>query len=414
MAAVCVGCGAQPEPAPASTDIDPDEPFLSAGGKEDSLFTIEEGSVEAEGVLRLVNTADMATLDDSDQVGLDVRAASHIVSYRDQDPTDPNDDETIDTLVELDAIPWVGKRAFGKLYEYAEANGYFTVVDEPDEAPAEYPEIPGEQEELEDPKELEDPEDPEDPLEDIDGDGVADAEDNCIGLPNADQADADDDGRGDVCAPGTGNGPYAGLIDADLERVLRDANAGHITYTYADARDHMFGTIDNVEGLVECVYTGRTIETSDRTDAYNKGFNTEHTWPKSRGAEFEPAKSDLHHLFPTTIESNGVRSSFFFGDVTGSISWTESGSELGQDTLGNKRFEPRDVHKGDIARAMFYFAVAYGHDIPAFEEDILRQWHTADPVDDDERARHEAVAAFQNSRNPFIDRAERADRISDL
>jgi hypothetical protein len=34
---------------------------------------------------------------------------------------------------------------------------------------------------------------------DTDGDGVPDSADNCVSMPNADQADADADGHGDVC-----------------------------------------------------------------------------------------------------------------------------------------------------------------------------------------------------------------------
>lgn len=42
---------------------------------------------------------------------------------------------------------------------------------------------------------------------DSDGDGVIDCDDNCIETPNNDQADADQDGIGDVCdAPDCGNG----------------------------------------------------------------------------------------------------------------------------------------------------------------------------------------------------------------
>lgn len=37
------------------------------------------------------------------------------------------------------------------------------------------------------------------PPEDMDGDGVADAEDNCVDTPNPDQADYDNDGIGDLC-----------------------------------------------------------------------------------------------------------------------------------------------------------------------------------------------------------------------
>ena len=43
------------------------------------------------------------------------------------------------------------------------------------------------------------------PAKDIDQDGVADAQDNCVYVPNADQKDADKDGVGDVCDGNDGN-----------------------------------------------------------------------------------------------------------------------------------------------------------------------------------------------------------------
>ena len=43
--------------------------------------------------------------------------------------------------------------------------------------------------------------DPEARGPDSDGDKIADAQDNCPGIPNKDQQDADGDGRGDACDP---------------------------------------------------------------------------------------------------------------------------------------------------------------------------------------------------------------------
>jgi len=54
------------------------------------------------------------------------------------------------------------------------------------------------------------------PAEDLDGDGVADASDNCPAISNANQADADHDGVGDACdsCPAGADGDKDGVCDA--------------------------------------------------------------------------------------------------------------------------------------------------------------------------------------------------------
>jgi DNA uptake protein ComE-like DNA-binding protein len=86
-------------------------------GKTDSPFDVDRGSAEAQGILNLVNSATFETLDKSQAVGLDVRAARHIVEHR--------ENQRIKTLEALDQISWVGPRAFKKLYKYAQSNGFF-------------------------------------------------------------------------------------------------------------------------------------------------------------------------------------------------------------------------------------------------------------------------------------------------
>lgn len=110
-----------------------DDSFLGAGGKTDT-GGVEEGSPEAIAVLSLVNEASLATLDDpasTGAVGLDTRAAHNIVAYRlgDDGVEGTDDDEAFDDLAELDAIPYVGPRAFGKLLEYALEHDYGTPSD---------------------------------------------------------------------------------------------------------------------------------------------------------------------------------------------------------------------------------------------------------------------------------------------
>ncbi len=253
---------------------------------------------------------------------------------------------------------------------------------------------------------------------DTDGDGISDGQDNCPTEPNPDQIDTDGDGLGDACDPDAGNDPYEGMANSTLIEALQRAHEGHSGTTYTQAREHIFTDVDNHDGTVECVYTGQTLETTTLPD--HNEWNVEHTWPQSRGADEGDPQADMHHLFPTTSSSNQRRSAHYFGVVTNNVSWSEGGSKIGEDAEGATRFEPRDEHKGDVARALFYFATIYGANdssippIPAHEEDTLRDWHQADPPDDAERARNQRIADIQNSRNPFVDYPGIVERIDDF
>jgi hypothetical protein len=96
-----------------------DDRFVS-DGKSDGA--ISEGSPEALGVLEVVNTLSTDALDDD--VGLDNRAAKNITKHHDGATTSASDDDPFDTLAELDAVPYVGPVAFGKLLDYAHAHGF--------------------------------------------------------------------------------------------------------------------------------------------------------------------------------------------------------------------------------------------------------------------------------------------------
>ncbi len=185
----------------------------------------------------------------------------------------------------------------------------------------------------------------------------------------------------------------------------------------------MFSTIDNVDGFVTCVYTGLVVATTTIPDGLV--MNTEHTWPQSRGAREDPMKSDIHHLFPTDNGANSRRGNLEFCDVVGTIEWSEGGSEYGRDAASRTCFEPTANHRGDVARAMFHFAIVYegqmdplhptpDDSITAWEEAVLRIWHAVDPPTPTERRRNAAVEAAQGSRNMFIDYPHLVGRIANF
>jgi endonuclease I len=148
-----------------------------------------------------------------------------------------------------------------------------------------------------------------------------------------------------------------------------------------------------------------------------KLVNIEHTWPQSRmehGWDGErdfkfnkgTLKGDLHNLFPTSEILNSARANKPFGEVG------DCPPEKSCDAPDE--FEVPDAHKGDAARAMFYFAVRYGQTIPDDMEATLRAWSDFDPPDDAERTRNTAIAARQGNTNPFIDDPALAAKIRDF
>ncbi|UTW62073.1 endonuclease [bacterium SCSIO 12741] len=205
------------------------------------------------------------------------------------------------------------------------------------------------------------------------------------------------------------------------EQALRDELArivsnGYVSLGYTTARDRMYGQIDNHNGDIECVYTGTKATFNTRAGANSNGFNCEHTYPQGFFNKSEPERSDIHHLFPTTVTSNSRRGNDPFARVTGTPTWQQGGSKS-----GGGKFEPRDVHKGACSRAMMYFVLRYkdykdggGQYFFEHQENTLRGWHHQYAPTAAEKQRNDDIFSYQKNRNPFVDYPQFADRISRL
>lgn len=199
---------------------------------------------------------------------------------------------------------------------------------------------------------------------------------------------------------------------------------------YGAARDTMYGRIYNVNDSVYCVYSGHKLYLppgADPTEALylngsQDGINNEHTWPQSFGAEFGNPQSDMHHLFPARAAVNDARGNLPFAEIPDNQ--TEKWYYLNQsqttipgasiiDRYSEKIdafFEPREDHKGNVARAMFYFYTMYRNEADNANPDYFWdqratfcQWHYADPVDQLEYDRTWMIAHYQNQRpNPYV------------
>ncbi len=203
--------------------------------------------------------------------------------------------------------------------------------------------------------------------------------------------------------------------DAELKTALNSLVINHTSLGYNSGRDRMFENIDKQPGdTIECVYTGIKIKAATRTIAQGLGFDTEHTWPQGTFSQAEPMRSDIYHLYPTNSTANNTRSNYPFGVVTGGVSWTGGGSKLGLNGATTV-FEPRDVHKGNVARSMLYFILRYPTNYQSYlttaQESTFRIWNKSDTVDTKEMLRNTAVAFYQGKRNPLIDHPEFVDRV---
>jgi len=210
------------------------------------------------------------------------------------------------------------------------------------------------------------------------------------------------------------------------------------TLGYNTARDTLYSKIDLQEGnQLSCVYSGYTITldtTQDpSTNAYNQGINCEHTYPQSMGASEEPQKSDMHHLFPCKSNVNSSRGNDPYAEILDEETDTWYRNDYSQDTIpteyidefaekdnppdpNNEVFEPRENHKGDASRAVFYFFAMYNDVADTnfwnVQRDVLLDWHYYDEVDDWELNRTWDIASYQeNQPNPFVLDSSLARRI---
>lgn len=206
-----------------------------------------------------------------------------------------------------------------------------------------------------------------------------------------------------------------------LHQILASS---HKVLGYDKARRVLFGELflEKISGswAVKDVYCERTFTSQELNIGPGKipdgnVINTEHTWPQSRFTSRFPKemqKSDLHHLFPTDNEMNSRRGNMRFGDVEEPVESLKCPvAELGHGDTGEIVFEAPPRHKGNVARALFYFATRYKMKISPTEETDLRLWNEQDPVDEAEFIRNEQIYKAQGDRNPFIDFPDLIQRI---
>ena len=160
--------------------------------------------------------------------------------------------------------------------------------------------------------------------------------------------------------------------DALISKLVEKYKPWHVL-DYSEARDVLYGKIYNENDTVYGVYTGYGLYLPPNVDPSTylyknglpSGINAEHTFPKSKGAKDGNAKSDMHHIYPSKINVNSDRGSLPFNEINDNQTndWyykniiLHSKPQTNIDSYSehiNTYFEPREVHKGNIARAMMF------------------------------------------------------------
>ncbi|MFZ4714292.1 MAG: endonuclease I family protein [Bacteriovoracaceae bacterium] len=214
-----------------------------------------------------------------------------------------------------------------------------------------------------------------------------------------------------------------------IQKIITDNKPK--TISYPQARVALFNQIylekDARGYFIQDVYCERNIYSSDvagigpNSVPNSNLMNIEHTWPQSRFSKqyvTDTQKTDLHHLYPSNSHTNSQRGNYMFAEVSSNDVVDDcKASNLGSALItndGKDYFEPSPKHRGNVARALFYFSVRYAMVITPTEELYLRKWHKEDPIDSLEVARHEQIYKILNTRNPFIDYPQLVDKIENF
>lgn len=221
--------------------------------------------------------------------------------------------------------------------------------------------------------------------------------------------------------PAQGPIPPTGLQGDSLRAWLKSNwyDGLHNQLGYTEARRKMYNHIDNHGNIIVDVYSGfAKAWPHGGTGTNPQPLNCEHTIPQSFFNYSEPMKSDIHHLFPVHGSVNSSRNNHPYAEIddnTTSTWWIKglSQSNIPQSDLdeyaeyGNSSFEPQESHKGNAARAVFYFYTMYPSQAGSITQmgdlNTLYQWHLQDPVDAAELMRNDSTEAYQGNRNPYID-----------
>ena len=115
---------------------------------------------------------------------------------------------------------------------------------------------------------------------------------------------------------------------------------------------------------------------------------------------FKRMEADMHNLVPSVGEINGDRSNHQFGVIPGEDQIY--GSCDFEINFKERRVEPKESIRGNIARRYLYFAQTYTMPLSERETTTINNWNDSYPVDEKECQIHSLISNLQGSENPFV------------
>ena len=251
------------------------------------------------------------------------------------------------------------------------------------------------------------------------------------------------------------NGYYSSLVSwtngVDLKAKLHDiiSKNGYTAISFDDPNWETNIDADHTKYDYEYLDVVYSAEPVFRTDS-NKKWQREHAWCASymcgsltaQATKFKGRATDFHNLFASSANGNTSRSDKCYGMSDKSASnYTDRTVDNGLDgySYGGADFEPANIDKGRLARAIFYMATMYTDTVHDDKSGIdmgplnivegssgsmgsytfgnlstLISWNSSCPVDYLEMQHNVSVYSNKNNpsgvaqgnRNPYVDYPE--------
>ena len=243
-----------------------------------------------------------------------------------------------------------------------------------------------------------------------------------------------------------------GKQDSVLKSTLSELVRGGVRYEYGTNQYHSssnppewekgdfkaYGTWQALpltdmhpDGVIWDMYSNCVRYFPNKLGESGCSLNIEHCLPKSWwGGTVNEAYKDLFNLNPSDQRANSQKSNYAPGHVQKGDKFDNGSFRMDSKTKSLYNYicwEPAEEYRGDFARTYFFMATAYEYlewtaytdyisnaSYLMFSETIqqvLLDWHRADPVSDKEICRADRISDIQHNRNPFIDYPELVEFI---